>query len=186
MDIAEATYLVPPPDRLMTDEECIAYRARQLNKRDADIERMRSSVYEARVKGIRRYEKTFANTIKDYDFKLGDLVLVRNTAIEYSHNRKMKPRNLGPVIVISRNKGGAYILAELNGVVYRRPMAAFRVIPYHARKSIDVPDLEELLDISKDELRKREDDDEGDDLDQEFLEDSLAQVPGTDDGEESD
>ena len=37
----------------------------------------------------------------------------------------MKQRYLGPLVVVSRNKGGAYVLAELNGAVLDRPIVAF-------------------------------------------------------------
>jgi len=82
---------------------------------------------------------------------------MRNTAIEKALNKKMKPRYLGPLIVISKNKGGAYIIAELDGTLFDRPIAAFRLVPYFARKRIALPPLKDLLDISKerlDELRK--------------------------------
>jgi hypothetical protein len=85
------------------------------------------------------------------------LVLIRNTAIEKVLNRKMRPRYLGPLIVISRNKGGAYIICELNGSVFDRPIAAFRVIPYFARKAIALPDLSDFLDIDTSRLREMED-----------------------------
>ena len=65
-----------------------------------------------------------------FGFKKGDLVLSRNTAIEKSLNKKMRARYLGPLIVISRNRGGAYILAEMDGLVLNRPTAAFRLVPY--------------------------------------------------------
>ena len=80
---------------------------------------------------------------------------MRNTAIEKSLDRKMKPRYLGPVVVVSRNKGGAYIVAELNGAVYDRPVAAFRLIPYFPRESIPLP--LEVLDIDAEGLRRLED-----------------------------
>jgi len=35
----------------------------------------------------------------------------------------MRPRYSGPVVVISRNRGGAYVLCELNGSVFDRPVA---------------------------------------------------------------
>jgi hypothetical protein len=87
---------------------------------------------------------------------MGDLVLIRNTAIEKALNRKMRARYLGPLIVISRNKGGAYIIAEIDGSVFDRPVAAFRVIPYFARAKLDIPSLEDLIDISHRRLREME------------------------------
>ena len=60
-------------------------------------------------------------------------------------------------MVVSCNKGGAYIICELNGSVFDRPVAAFRVMPYFARKSITLPDLSEFLDISANRLRDMED-----------------------------
>jgi hypothetical protein len=55
---------------------------------------------------------------------------MRNTQIEKSLNRKMQPRYVGPLIILSQNYGGAYILCELDGTVLHRPIGAFRVIPY--------------------------------------------------------
>ena len=68
----------------------------------------------------------------------------------------MHPRYFGPLIVISRNRGGAYILAEMNGAVLTRPIGAFRVIPYFPRRTITLPPLNDAFDISTDELRRRE------------------------------
>ena len=59
--------------------------------------------------------------------------------------------------MVSRNKGGAYIICELNGSVFNRPIAAFRVVPYFAWKSITLPDLSDYLDISANRLRDMED-----------------------------
>jgi len=155
-DIAEANYLLPPPDQVLSTTDLIARRSIALQKRREDLEQLRSKVYEARVKAAIRFEQDNVNTIKTYDFKLGDLVLIRNTAIEKSLNRKMRPRYLGPLIVISRNRGGSYILSELNGSLFDRPIAAFRVIPYFARTSIPLPPLNELLDVSAERLRQLE------------------------------
>src|ERR1700733_2472085 len=66
-------------------------------------------------------------------------MLQQNSQIEYALDRKLKPRNLGPLIVISRTKGGVYILCKLDGTVLQRPIAAFRLVPYFARTSIFLP-----------------------------------------------
>ncbi|ETW78932.1 hypothetical protein HETIRDRAFT_453475 [Heterobasidion irregulare TC 32-1] len=84
----------------------------------------------------------------------------------------MRPWYLGPLLVISRNRGGAYILAELDGLVFDRPVAAFRVIPYFAHRSLKLADLEALLNISQERLqamedsRSRDDDAEDDNTDE--------------------
>ena len=53
-----------------------------------------------------------------------------------------------PLIVISQNKGGAYIVSKLNRSVFDHPIAAFWVIPYFTCQHIKIPPLDELIDIS--------------------------------------
>jgi len=64
----------------------------------------------------------------------------------------MRPRYTGPYVVLARNHGGAYILCELDGAVLDRPVAQFRVLPYFARHSIEVP--EEILAMDEDRLQE--------------------------------
>ena len=161
-DISEATYLLPPPESVLSSTDLIARRAIALQKRRAQLAQLHDKVHTARLAAARRFEKEHSNTIHDYNFKLGDLVLMRNTAIEKALNKKMRARYLGPLIVISRNKGGAYILAELDGSVFDRPIAAFRVIPYFARTALEIPSLEELIDISAERLAQMEDSESAD------------------------
>jgi hypothetical protein len=74
---------------------------------------------------------------------------------------------LGPLIVIEQNFGGAYIICELNRFVFHRPVAAFRLLPYLARKSIPLPP--NFLDIDLEcleALQKTSDVDE--DIDEDF------------------
>ena len=44
-------------------------------------------------------------------------MLVKNSSIELSVDRKIKPQYLGLMIVIRQLKGGAFILVELDGLV---------------------------------------------------------------------
>ena len=94
------------------------------------------------------FEQEHVATITDFNFKLGDLMLIWNTAIKKSLNCKMHVRYLGPLIIISRNRGGAYIVSELDGSVFDHPVAAFQVIPYFIHQQIDILPLNELIDIS--------------------------------------
>ncbi|OAX41865.1 hypothetical protein K503DRAFT_670899, partial [Rhizopogon vinicolor AM-OR11-026] len=63
----------------------------------------------------------------------------------------------GPLIVLARNKGGAYILAELDGSVLDRPTATYCVIPYLARKNLPLPNLADFIDISLEQLQALKD-----------------------------
>ena len=92
---------------------------------------------------------------------------MHNTQIEKLLNRKMRPRYLGLLFVVSRNYGGAYIIAELDGTVFHRPVTAFRIIPYFACKSI--PILTNFIDISVTRLQEMEQSDDIDEEDREVL-----------------
>jgi len=155
-DIAESNYLLPPPDSVLSTTDLIARRAIALQKRRAHLANLHDKVYDARIKATIKFELEHSRTMKDYTFSLGDLVLMRNTAIEKALNRKMRAHYLGLLIFVSHNKGGACILAELDGSLLHRPVAAFRVIPYFARKSINIPPLDQLLDVSTARLRQLE------------------------------
>ncbi|KAI0323336.1 hypothetical protein GY45DRAFT_1219743, partial [Cubamyces sp. BRFM 1775] len=133
-------------------------RARALARRQEDLARLRSDVYRSRVEAARRLEDEHSRAIRDFNFQRGALVLLRNTAIEKALNRKMRPRYLGPYVVLARNRGGAYVVAELNGAVLDRPIAAFRLLPYLARRAIDLAwlDSPDYLDVSTARLREME------------------------------
>ena len=130
LDVAEATYLLPLLDAPLLTTNLIATCTVALQKQHTHLMKLMSNVYSAHIKAAIHFEQEHASNITDYDFKLGDLVLIQNTTIEKSLNHKMCARYIGPLIVISRNRGGAYIIPELNSSVFNCLIATFQVIPY--------------------------------------------------------
>lgn len=138
-DLSEATFLAPEMTPPLSTPELIAARARQLEKRQEDLDDVAQKVRNARETYVRYFREVNKNTIKDYDFKPGRLVLLRNTRVENELDKKSKPRYLGPYVVVRKTKGGAYIIAELDGSVLHHKVAAFRLIPYFPRSEISIP-----------------------------------------------
>ena len=62
----------------------------------------------------------------------------------------------GPMVVISKNKGGAYIICNLDGTLAHSPVTAFRIVPYFTQENIDLLDLEQHIDVSAARLCKLE------------------------------
>ena len=91
LDIVEATWLVDLPNGKLSTADLLGYRARALAKHKDHIEDIRRKVSDQKLANLRRYEKEHQYKIKAYNFKPGALVLVRNTAIETSLDKKMKP-----------------------------------------------------------------------------------------------
>ena len=67
------------------------------------------------------------------EYQPGDLVLVRNTPIETSHDRKAHPRYLGPYQIMQKGHGKSYILQEMDGTVMKQSIATYRLMPYITR-----------------------------------------------------
>jgi hypothetical protein len=171
LDAKEATWLVKPPDGVMSESDLIASRARALAKHRVHVEQMRQRIQLDKLKRLEAYERDFEAVIKDYRFEPGDLVLVRNTAIESSLDKKMKPRYNGPMIVVATNPRGSYILAEMSGAVWQQKVARFRVVPYFARRRIEIPDgIMAIIDLGQEGLDKiRAQPEEDMNLDRDYL-----------------
>src|ERR1700678_1081232 len=123
IDIAEANYLLPPPDLVLSTPDLISRHAITLQKHHDQLSQLKGKVHAAIIQAAITFKDQYKLTIYNYDFKLGNLVLIRHTTIKIALNRKMRARYLGPLIVIARDKEGACIIAELNGSVFNRLIA---------------------------------------------------------------
>jgi hypothetical protein len=132
-DLAESTFLVDGFHSGMTTSESLALHIRQLQKHPRDIERAALALKNAHFKSKLQFEKRFKHKLQKTEYKPGELVLLRNNKLDMtvSLDCKTEDRYLGPYEVQRRNRGGAYVLQELDGSVFKNgPVAAFRLLPY--------------------------------------------------------
>jgi hypothetical protein len=132
-DITQATFMVDGFKEGLSTSDLLALRVRQLEKRPEDIRRAARSLRKHRLESKEKFERKFHHLFHKTEFHPGQLVLMRNTAIEQSMDRKSKPRYLGPFIMARKTKRNSYILRELDGTFMRKSIAAFRLAPYLAR-----------------------------------------------------
>jgi hypothetical protein len=157
LDIAEATWIVEYPDQLVSTDELIGLRARALAKHAVHVEEMRTKMAAIKAKGAEDFAEKYKHVIKDYEFRPGDVVLVRNTVDEGSLSGRNRDRWWGPLVVVRRTRGGAYIVCEFNGAVWQKKIGKFRVIPYQQRQKLTIgPQIEELIDVSRETLDELE------------------------------
>lgn len=140
-DYVEATFLLDPPTAPLSRTDLIATRAAALQYRGEELENLRSRVHKARLEAVDRWVETHRNRIVDFDFKRGDIVLLRNSKLDGTIGGKFQERYFGPLFVLSRTRGGAYVIVDLDGTPYARPIAARRVMPYVNRTNIPLPDV---------------------------------------------
>lgn len=135
-DLTEATFLVEGFYSGMTTAELLALRIRQLQMHPRDIARAAETIRKARFASKAQFEKRFRHKLQKEDYGNGELVLVRNVRLEntFVSTSKTDDRYVGPYEVHRKNRGGAYVLKELDGtLLHGRPIAAFRLLPFITR-----------------------------------------------------
>jgi len=138
-DITLATFLVPNLTKPLDTTDLIATHAHQLKMRKEDLDAIHNNILKSRLASICQFEKQYQNTILAYNFKPGDLVLVRNLGLDLHLGCKTKPRYIGPMVIIRRTPNGAYCLAELDGAVSKLHYAAFCIVLYFSRSRTSIP-----------------------------------------------
>jgi hypothetical protein len=154
-DLTEATFLTRGFHKGMNTADLLALRIRQLEKRPDDLARAASAIKQMRYKSKEAFESKYRTRLTKADYAPGSLVLVRNSAILLSHDRKAKPRYLGPFEVVRRTQGGSYVLRELNGIGHKRGYNSSRLLPYYSREDRLIENLGRI--VTEDELTRSED-----------------------------
>jgi len=87
----------------MTTTDLIT-RAITLQKCHSHLSVLHLHVMLARLQAAIWFERDHVATIRNFNFQMGDLVLVHNMAIKKSLNCKMHPQYIRPLVIISRKQ----------------------------------------------------------------------------------
>ncbi|EKM48043.1 uncharacterized protein PHACADRAFT_109473 [Phanerochaete carnosa HHB-10118-sp] len=132
-DLAEASFMVDGFKSGMSSEELLTLRIRQLEKKPEDLAKASEVLQKHRFRSKDQFEQRYRTRMFRDSYTPGTLVLVRNSHVEASLDRKTKDRYMGPYEVVRQTRNGAYVLQELDGTPWRQAVAAFRLIPYISR-----------------------------------------------------
>jgi hypothetical protein len=88
-DLVQATFLVPDLINPLSTTDLLAICTCQLEKHPANLTTIHNCIYTSHYTSIHQFEKQYTNTIHNFDFILGTLILVRNTNLTMD---KMKPQ----------------------------------------------------------------------------------------------
>ena len=133
MDLAEATFMIENFRSGISTADLLVLRAQQLARHPEDIAKAAETLKQHRFMSKEQFEKRFHRQLSHTIFNPGDLVLVRNSAIEMSRDKKSKQRYLGPYQVEKRTMAGNYRLKELDGTSLKLKYGARRLIPFISR-----------------------------------------------------
>ena len=119
-------------------------RARQLQRRDDDLEEATLHLQRMRLDGKERHDEK--NGIRHEELAPVDIVLLHNTRREKDMSCKLAFKWLGPYRIYNSVKDkGTYMLEELDGSRLAGTFAGDRLKKFHPRQRLQldhVPDLE--------------------------------------------
>ncbi len=134
LDLVEATFLVENIRSGISTSDLLALRMRQIQKHPQDVERAAKILKKARFASKAQFEQRFLRRLSRDEYQTGELVLVRNSGIELSHNRKHQPRYIGPYEVDQKASEKSYTLKDLDGSPFQHRIGTFRLLPYISRR----------------------------------------------------
>jgi hypothetical protein len=142
IDLEAGTFLGIDWDEVYTGEDLLKARMEQLLCRDEIINKAYEKMMKARVEGVIYWDRKNAHRMRK-PLKEGDLVLTYNKSLEFQWGKLFKNRWNGPFRIVKQHVGGAYILAELNGVELSRKYAAEHIKRFYPRGVIAIAEEEE-------------------------------------------
>ena len=133
IELEVPTWATQAWDRVLSTGDLLLARARQIERRDHDMEEAVE-----RLKRMRMENKDYFDSLHQIRFeplKENDMVLLHNTVknADLSSSNTLRFRWLGPYRVHRDNGNGSYIIKELDGTVLSDSTAGNRLKRFHPR-----------------------------------------------------
>lgn len=138
------TWRILPWSKVHSTAELLAMRARQLQRRDEDLEEATLHLQCMRLEGKERHD--LKHGIREEELAVGSIVLLHDTRREKDMSRKLSFKWLGPYRICDAVKDkGTYVLEELDGSRLAGTFAGDRFKKFHPRQRLQLdhaPDLD--------------------------------------------
>ena len=131
VDLELETYLGIDWEKVVTTEDLLEARVKQLENRDVVLQEAYSKQQDSRQQSV-----DYWNSKKKLREPLekGQLLLVYNKSLDSQWGKLFENKWNGPYRIKTQNPGGSYSLEELDGTEITRNFASSQVKPYYSRK----------------------------------------------------
>jgi hypothetical protein len=142
--------------------ELLAARARQLERREEDIEQAKINVRKSRLRNKAYFDKHRRERI--HELEVGDMVLLYNSSLDKQWSQKLKNKWLGPYRIkeVAEDRG-TYLLEELDGTQLQGIYAGDRIKKFFERYGVDEVEEKEEREAEEEDEEEGEDREESDD-----------------------
>ncbi|RVD90129.1 uncharacterized protein DFL_001105 [Arthrobotrys flagrans] len=137
IDINTPTWHALPWKDVHSRAELIAMRARHLERRDEDLQEAFLRLRRHREMAAERWDSL--PQVTDRLFTEGDMVLLHDTQLKFSHSAKLAMRWIGPYLIAKAYlEKGYYVLKELDGIVRAGTIASDRLKLFFVRPETNI------------------------------------------------
>ena len=134
-DISERTWHTLDWHKVESTTDLLALRMAQLKERDDNIDQASKDLEAQRRKNAQAFWDKYGKPQYKNPIKPGTMVLVYKNFLDNQQGNKGALRWFGPYYVVENRPSGAYVLAELDGTVLSKPIAAQRVKMFYFREN---------------------------------------------------
>ncbi len=168
IELEVPTWRILSLSKVYSTADLLAIRARQLQRRDKDLEEATLHFQRIRLEG--KEQQDFKHGIRNEKLAVGSIVLLHDTRREKDMSRKLSYKWLGPYRICDMVKDkGIYMLEDLDGSRLAGTFAGDRLKKFHPRQRLqldyapnlnneEIPTLDDFLADSDSELSDAPDD----------------------------